>query len=385
MVDIQDRAASAAPAAGDDVLLRVEHLTKSFVAKSSVFGKPLSYVSAVDDVSFTIRRGEVFGLVGESGCGKTTVGRMIAGLIAPTSGTITFDGRDITALSPRERRALSRDIQLVFQDPYASLDPRMTVSEIISEPIVAHGLLPADQIPGRVAELLELVGLSPSMATRYPHEFSGGQRQRIGIARALAPKPKLIICDEAVSALDVSVQAQVLNLLQDLKERLGFAYLFIAHGLNVVKHVSDRVGVMYLGKLMEISEGNDLYRYPLCPYTQALLSAIPSVDPTVRRKRIILEGDVPSPIDPAPGCRFASRCYAKVGACEVVFPELRPIGADGGHEVACHRYDGLDSVERARELAEELQTGMARAPYGRGAGETNAMPATAAPQEDPAA
>ncbi len=386
MDQTKERAAAATPASrDDDVLLRVEHLTKSFVNKSSLFGKPLSYVSAVDDVSFTIRRGEVFGLVGESGCGKTTIGRMIAGLIAPTSGTIIFDGHDITALSPRERRAFSRDIQLIFQDPYASLDPRMNVAEIIAEPIVAHNLLPADKIPDRVAELLELVGLSPSMATRYPHEFSGGQRQRIGIARALAPNPKLVICDEAVSALDVSVQAQVLNLLQSLKERLGFAYLFVAHGLNVVKHVSDRVGVMYLGKLMEVAEGNELYRYPLCPYTQALLSAIPSVNPAVRRKRIILEGDVPSPIDPAPGCRFASRCYAKVGACEVTFPELRTIGGDIHHEVACHRYDGIDKMEKARQLAEGLQTGMARTPYGRGSGETNASPATAMPHEGSAA
>lgn len=377
--------ASAQASGDDDVLLRVEHLTKSFVAKSSLFGKPLSFVSAVDDVSFTIRRGEVFGLVGESGCGKTTVGRMIAGLIAPTSGTIIFDGKDITALGKRERRELTRDIQLIFQDPYASLDPRMNVGEIIAEPIVAHKLLPEEEIPDRVSELLELVGLSPSMATRYPHEFSGGQRQRIGIARALAPNPKLVICDEAVSALDVSVQAQVLNLLESSKERLGFAYLFIAHGLNVVKHVSDRVGVMYLGKLMEVAEGNELYHYPLCPYTQALLSAIPSVNPAVRRKRIILEGDVPSPIDPAPGCRFASRCYAKVGACEVTFPELRSIGGDVHHEVACHRYDGIDSVDKARTLAEELQTGMARAPYGRGENETNSTPAAAIPKVESAA
>ena len=380
MMDRREQPVRAAQ--GDDVLLRVDHLSKSFVAKTSILGKPLSYVSAVDDVSFTIRRGEVFGLVGESGCGKTTIGRMLAGLLAPTSGSIVFDGRELTGMSARERRALTSSIQLVFQDPYASLDPRMTVAEIIAEPIVAHGMLSPAEIPDRVAELLELVGLSPSMASRYPHEFSGGQRQRIGIARALAPRPKLIICDEAVSALDVSVQAQVLNLLQDLKERLGLSYLFIAHGLNVVKHISDRVGVMYLGKLMEIAEGSELYRHPLCPYTQALLSAIPSVDPTVRRKRIILEGDVPSPIDPPPGCRFASRCYAKVGACEVVFPELRALAGEAGHEVACHRYDGVDDPAEAYRLAVELQVDTARAPYGRGTGETNALPATGAPVAD---
>ena len=259
----------------DDVLVDVQHLTKSFVADTNFFGHPTSYVQAVDDVSFQIRRGEAFGLVGESGCGKTTIGKMLVGLLAPTSGRILFEGRDITAMPARERRGLCRDIQLVFQDPYASLNPRQTVGAIVAEPIITNGLLPREQVDARVDELFELVGLAPYMKGRYPHEFSGGQRQRVGIARALAVNPKLIVCDEPVSALDVSIQAQVLNLLDDLKEQLGLTYLFIAHGLNVVKHISDRVGVMYLGRLMEIAPKASLVSGPVVPYTQALLSAIP--------------------------------------------------------------------------------------------------------------
>ncbi len=323
----------------DQILLDVSHLTKSFVADTNFFGKPTSFVQAVDDVSFQIRRGEAFGLVGESGCGKSTIGKMLVGLLQPTSGSIVFEGRDLTKMSPKERRGLCTDIQLIFQDPYASLNPRMTVGSIIAEPIITNKILPAGEVDARVDELLELVGLPRSMRNRYPHEFSGGQRQRVGIARALAVNPKLIVCDEPVSALDVSVQAQVLNLLEDLKEQMGLTYLFIAHGLNVVKHVSDRVGVMYLGRLMEITEKNELYHSPLCPYTQALLSAIPSVDPKMRRRRIILEGDVPSPIDPPAGCRFCSRCFAKVGGCDVSAPELREVTP--GHWCACHRYDSV--------------------------------------------
>ena len=329
----------SAAMASDDVLLSVSHLTKSFVASTSFFGKPTSFVRAVDDVSFEIRRGEAFGLVGESGCGKTTIGKMLVGLLKPTSGSIVFEGRELTTLSERERRSLCTDIQLIFQDPYASLNPRMTIGDIIAEPILTNGILPPDKVNARVDELLEHVGLASYMRNRYPHEFSGGQRQRVGIARALAVNPKLIVCDEPVSALDVSIQAQVLNLLDDLKDEFGLTYLFIAHGLNVVKHVSDRVGVMYLGKLMEVTEKHELYWHPLCPYTQALLSAIPSVDPKHRRKRIILEGDVPSPIDPPPGCRFASRCFAKVGKCDVEAPELREVM--DGHWCACHRFDDL--------------------------------------------
>ena len=352
-------------------LLEVQHLTKSFVAESNFFGKPTSFVQAVDDVSFTIRRGEAFGLVGESGCGKTTIGKMIVGLLKPTSGKIIFEGQDITAMSSRERRGLCKDIQLIFQDPYASLDPRMTIAQIVAEPIKTNKLLPADKIDARVDELLECVGLAPYLKNRYPHEFSGGQRQRVGIARALAVNPKLIVCDEPVSALDVSVQAQVLNLLDDLKEQFGLTYLFIAHGLNVVKHISDRVGVMYLGRLMEIAPKNSLYSEPLCPYTQALLSAIPSPDPKLQRRRIILEGDVPSPIDPPAGCRFASRCFAKVGACDVGSPTLREVLP--GHACACHRYENV-AVADVHDLAVSMQREAARPKYGRGADLVNAEP-----------
>ena len=344
-------------------LIEVQHLTKSFVADTDFFGRPTSFVQAVDDVSFTIRRGEVFGLVGESGCGKTTIGKMICGLLKHTSGQIMFEGRDITALGQRDRRAMCRDIQLVFQDPYASLNPRMTIGKIIAEPILTNKILPKDQVDDRVDELLELVGLAPYMKNRYPHEFSGGQRQRVGIARALALNPKLIVCDEPVSALDVSIQAQVLNLLDDLKEQLGLTYLFIAHGLNVVKHISDRVGVMYLGRMMEIAPKESLYTEPLCPYTQALLSAIPSPDPKLQRRRIILEGDVPSPIDPPAGCRFASRCFAKIGACDVSAPEQREVLPD--HICACRRYDNV-APELARDLSLEIQRDAARPSYGRG-------------------
>ena len=344
-------------------LIEVQHLTKSFVADTDFFGRPTSFVQAVDDVSFTIRRGEAFGLVGESGCGKTTIGKMICGLLKPTSGQILFEGRDITALGQRDRCAMCRDIQLVFQDPYASLNPRMTIGKIIAEPILTNKILPKDQVDDRVDELLELVGLAPYMKNRYPHEFSGGQRQRVGIARALALNPKLIVCDEPVSALDVSIQAQVLNLLDDLKEQLGLTYLFIAHGLNVVKHISDRVGVMYLGRMMEIAPKESLYTEPLCPYTQALLSAIPSPDPKLQRRRIILEGDVPSPIDPPAGCRFASRCFAKIGACDVSAPEQREVLPD--HICACRRYDNV-APELARDLSLEIQRDAARPSYGRG-------------------
>ena len=320
-----------------DILLDVQHLTKRFAADTNFFGKATSYVQAVDDVSFQIRKGEAFGLVGESGCGKTTVGKMLVNLLKPTSGKIVFDGKELTAMKPAERTQYCKDIQLIFQDTYASLNPRMRIGDIIAEPIITNNILPKDQVEDRVNELLERVGLANYMRNRYPHEFSGGQRQRVGIARALAVNPKLIVCDEPVSALDVSIQAQVLNLLDELKEQFGLTYLFIAHGLNVVKHVSDRVGVRYLGKMMEIAPKKALYADPLSPYTQALLSAIPSVDPAAKKERIILEGDVPSPIDPPPGCRFASRCFAKVNGCDEVMPPLVEVKPD--HCVACHRYD----------------------------------------------
>ena len=320
-----------------DILLDVQHLTKRFAADTNFFGKATSYVQAVDDVSFQIRKGEAFGLVGDSGCGNTSVGKMLVNLLKPSSGNIVFDGKELTAMKPAERKQYCKDIQLIFQDPYASLNPRMRIGDIIAEPIITNNILPKDQVEDRVNELLERVGLANYMRNRYPHEFSGGQRQRVGIARALAVNPKLIVCDEPVSALDVSIQAQVLNLLDELKEQFGLTYLFIAHGLNVVKHVSDRVGVMYLGKMMEIAPKKALYADPLSPYTQALLSAIPSVDPAAKKERIILEGDVPSPIDPPPGCRFASRCFAKVNGCDEVMPPLVEVKPD--HCVACHRYD----------------------------------------------
>ncbi|OUO19544.1 oligopeptide/dipeptide ABC transporter ATP-binding protein [Collinsella sp. An307] len=355
----------------NDNLIEVQHLTKSFVAATNFFGKPTSFVQAVDDVNFTIRRGEAFGLVGESGCGKTTIGKMIVGLLKPTSGKILFEGKDITAMSPKDRRRMSTDIQLIFQDPYASLNPRMTIGQIVAEPILTNNILPKDKVDARVDELLERVGLASYMKNRYPHEFSGGQRQRVGIARALAVNPKLIVCDEPVSALDVSIQAQVLNLLDDLKDQFGLTYLFIAHGLNVVKHISDRVGVMYLGRLMEVAPKNSLYHEPLCPYTQALLSAIPSPDPKLQRKRIILEGDVPSPIDPPAGCRFASRCFAKVGACDVSSPDQREVLPD--HLCSCHRYDNVPT-DAVRQLALDIQYDAARPTYGRGSDLTNADP-----------
>lgn len=321
----------------EEVLIDIQHLNKYFTVEKSFFGKATSVLKAVDDVSFQIKKGETFGLVGESGCGKSTIGKMLVNLYTPTSGKIIFDGVDLVTLSEKERRKYCKDIQLIFQDPYASLNPRMTVGEIITEPIKINKLRPSDEIDKRVAYLLNCVGLASSYRNRYPHEFSGGQRQRIGIARALAVEPKLIVCDEPVSALDVSVQAQVLNLLSDLQKEFNLTYLFIAHGLNVVKHISDRVGVMYLGKLMEIAQKNELYRKPLNPYTQALLSAIPSVDPSKRKERIILEGDVPSPINPPEGCRFCSRCFKRNDKCPNY--EYKLIEASPNHFVACNLYE----------------------------------------------
>jgi peptide/nickel transport system ATP-binding protein len=321
-------------------LVSIRHLSKYFTVDTDLLGRTTSVLKAVDDLSLDIFQGETFGLVGESGCGKTTVGKMLVDLYAPTSGEIWYDGCDLTKLKSAERRRCHRDIQLIFQDPYSSLNPRMTVGEIVSEPIRINKLLPPDQIADRVGSLLNHVGLSANCRNRYAHEFSGGQRQRIGIARALAMEPKLIVCDEPVSALDVSIQAQVLNLLSDLCDEFGLTYLFIAHGLNVVKHVSDRVGVMYLGRLVEVAEKRELYRNPLHPYTKALLSAIPVTNPAHRKERILLEGSVTSPIDPPPGCRFASRCYAKSGCtgcpCESELPEL--VEVSPGHHVACHLY-----------------------------------------------
>jgi peptide/nickel transport system ATP-binding protein len=315
-------------------LLEVKHLKKHFPIKGGVFSKTIGYVYAVDDINFTLEKGETLGLVGESGCGKSTTGRTILRLIEPTDGMISFEGQDITHLDKSAMRALRREMQIIFQDPYASLNPRMTVGSIIGEPLEIHKIAKGSEKEERVASLLQKVGLRAEDMRKYPHEFSGGQRQRIGIARALALNPKLIVCDEPVSALDVSIQAQVINLLEDLQAEFGLSYLFIAHNLNVVEHISDRVAVMYLGQIVELASDEELYKNPQHPYTEALLSAVPIPDPTVKKKRIILEGDVPSPINPPKGCHFHTRCMYKDKICEEVEPEFKDIG--GGHWVACH-------------------------------------------------
>ncbi|MBM3225364.1 MAG: dipeptide ABC transporter ATP-binding protein [Candidatus Tectomicrobia bacterium] len=315
-------------------LLEVKHLKKHFPIKGGVFSKTIGYVYAVDDVNFTLGKGETLGLVGESGCGKSTTGRTILRLIEPTDGSIYFEGQDITKLDKGAMRSLRREMQIIFQDPYASLNPRMTVGSIIGEPLEIHKIAKGSEKEERVASLLQKVGLRAEDMRKYPHEFSGGQRQRIGIARALALNPKLIVCDEPVSALDVSIQAQVINLLEDLQEEFGLSYLFIAHNLNVVEHISNRVAVMYLGQIVELASDEDLYRNPQHPYTEALLSAVPIPDPTIKKERIILEGDVPSPINPPKGCHFHTRCMHKDKICEEVEPEFKDIG--GGHWVACH-------------------------------------------------
>lgn len=316
--------------------MEIQNLSKYFTVETSLLGKPVSVLKAVDEVSFTIDKGEAFGLVGESGCGKTTLGKILVNLYTPTNGKIFFEGKELTALNEKQRRSYCKDIQMIFQDPYASLNPRMTVGDIIAEPIIINHLLPKSEVEERVIYLLNCVGLARHQRNRYPHEFSGGQRQRVGIARALAVEPKLIVCDEPVSALDVSIQAQVLNLLSDLKTEFGLTYLFIAHGLNVVKHISDRVGVMYLGQLVEIAPKRELYANPLHPYTQALLSAIPIINPEKKKERIILNGDVPSPINPPAGCRFCTRCFKTFEHCKLNAPVLKEISPN--HWVSCHLF-----------------------------------------------
>jgi oligopeptide transport system ATP-binding protein len=317
-------------------LLKVQDLVKRFPIKGGILSRTVGNVHAVDGVSFDLGKGETLGVVGESGCGKSTTGRCILRLIEPTSGQVWFQGKSVTAAGKDELRALARDMQIIFQDPFASLNPRMTVSAIIGEALTIHKLSKTKQeYDARIVQLLETVGLSADHMRRYPHEFSGGQRQRIGIARALAVNPKLIICDEAVSALDVSIQAQVINLLEDLQSQFGLTYIFIAHDLSVVEHISQRVAVMYLGRIVELASSKDLYTQPLHPYTEALLSAVPIPDPTVKRKRIPLQGDVPSPINPPSGCHFHTRCpIAKKGLCDTEKPALRQ--STEGHWVACH-------------------------------------------------
>ena len=320
-------------------LLSVQHLCKEFPVESGVFGKRFSKraVHAVNDVSFDIYAGETFGLVGESGCGKSTTGRCIMHLTRPTSGTVLFEGKDVSKMSKKELKETRRNMQFIFQDPYASLIPRMTIGEIVSEPLIIHNVMPdAKEREEYVRGLLDVVGLNPEHINRYPHEFSGGQRQRVGIARAFALKPKLIICDEPVSALDVSIQAQVLNLLNDLQKEYGTAYLFIAHDLSVVQHISDNIGVMYLGNMMEYADWKDLYDRPHHPYTQSLLSAVPVPDPDIQatRKRIVLAGDPPSPIDAPSGCCFHTRCPMACEKCSQERPEFREV--EPGHFCACH-------------------------------------------------
>ncbi|MGC4191603.1 MAG: dipeptide ABC transporter ATP-binding protein [Thermomicrobiales bacterium] len=330
-----------APINNEQPLLDVKNLVMHFpLTQGIIFQRKVGAVQAVDGVSFQVKKGETLGLVGESGCGKSTTGRAILQLYKPTSGEVNFSGRDLTKLDGTEMRKMRRHLQMVFQDPYASLNPRMTVGNIVSEPMQIHKLVEKGQRTQRVQELLQTVGLNPYFANRYPHEFSGGQRQRVGIARALAANPDFIVCDEPVSALDVSIQAQVVNLLEDLQDQFGLTYLFIAHDLSVVRHISDRVAVMYLGKIVEMADRNELYDDPLHPYTKALLSAVPIPDPVIekKRERIILTGDVPSPINPPSGCHFHTRCPYVMDVCK----QIDPIFADQGrdHWVACHLYAG---------------------------------------------
>ena len=321
----------------DDILIRVDDLFMHFPVLAGIMRRKVATVKAVDGVSFFVKKGETLGLVGESGCGKTTTGRAILQLYNVTGGNVLFEGQDLTKLKGNTLRNMRRNMQLIFQDPYASLNPRMTAGDIVGEPMLVHDLASGQEYQDQVDELMTMVGLEPRMSIRYPHEFSGGQRQRIGIARALSVRPKFIVCDEAVSALDVSIQTQIITLLIKLREEMGLTYIFIAHDLSVVRYISDRVAVMYLGKMAEITASDELYDNPLHPYTQALLSAVPIPDPVVdrQRKRVLLSGDVPSPVNPPSGCHFHPRCQQAIDICKEQEPELRDIGSE--HWVACHR------------------------------------------------
>jgi len=336
------QAQGTAPSPDGDVLIEVRDLKMYFPVSSGIlFQRTVAYIKAVDGVSFSVKRGETLGLVGESGCGKTTTGRCILQLYKPSEGQIFFDGTELTGLSTRQMRAMRREMQVIFQDPYSSLNPRMTAGNIIGEPLVVHGLAKSKaEYRERVADLLQNVGLNPYMADRFPHEFSGGQRQRIGVARALSVGPKFIVADEPVSALDVSIQAQIINLLEDLQNQFNLTYLFIAHDLSVVRHISDRVAVMYLGHIVELADRNEIYVNPIHPYTKALLSAVPIPDPVIdaQRERILLTGEVPSPLNPPPGCVFNPRCPIAIDDCSQVFPELREV--EPNHWAACIRADG---------------------------------------------
>jgi len=335
MTTMPEAAASSAATQSEDIILEVKNLKMHFPVGSGFLSrKPVGYVKAVDDVSFTVKRGETLGLVGESGCGKTTTGRCILQLYKPTAGQVIFDGQDLTSMNTKTMRGMRREMQVIFQDPYSSLNPRMTAGNIIGEPLIVHGLVANKmEYRNKVADLLTNVGLNPYMADRFPHEFSGGQRQRIGVARALSVSPKFIVADEPVSALDVSIQAQIINLLEDLQERFNLTYLFIAHDLSVVRHISDRVGVMYLGHLVEMAERNEIYRNPIHPYTKALLSAVPIPDPVLDAQRVLLTGEVPSPLNPPSGCVFHPRCPVANDTCSQILPELREVETD--HYSAC--------------------------------------------------
>jgi oligopeptide transport system ATP-binding protein len=327
-------------------ILEATHIKKYFPIRKGFFLKHVGDVKAVDDISLTVRKGETLGLVGESGCGKSTLGRTLIRLYEPTAGQIQFNGKDFLKLSGSELRASRKNIQMIFQDPYSSLDPRMTVGQVIEQPFIIHGLLSDQEREIKVKELLELVGLRPSHINRYPHEFSGGQRQRIAIARAIALNPELIICDEPVSALDVSIQAQILNLLKDLQERLGLTYIFISHDLSVIEHVCDRIAVMYLGKIVEIADREELYKNPKHPYTQALLASIPTIGQGKKKMHKILSGEIPSPINPPPGCAFHPRCSFATEICHQEIPALLPVAGNSKNLVACFKVNPKQNLQK---------------------------------------